>query len=383
MSRVTYESDIRFLREHTNLIELGQCDDARIAIAPDFQGRVMTATLAGDSGASYGWVNRPFIIEGRDDPKFNNYGGSDRFWLGPEAGQYALFFKNGDEFDMDNWKCPPEFTTGPFSVTASSDTSVELATTFAVTNYSGRRFDCDVTRTINLVTRDELTNDLGITIDDSVKTVAYESLNTLTNAGSDDWGLDIEENREKGMICLWTLGMMKGLANGRVIIPFIPGAEAELGPKVIGDYFDQVPADRLKIAEDFCSFRCDAKQAGKIGVRSGRAKNVFGCYDIANKQLTIVKFNLPADAADRKYVNPAWEHQENPFEGDGPNSYNDTGTDDGEATFFELESSSPVCDLAPGESMTHTHRTCHFEGTFEAMNAISKAVLGIDLNDIE
>ncbi len=378
MSRTTYASDIQFLKEHTNIIELSGSDDAKVAIAPDFQGRVMTATLGGDSGASYGWVNRPFIAKGEESDKFNNYGGADRFWLGPEAGQYALFFKDGAEFDADNWVCPPEFTSGPFKVTASDDTSVELATTFAVTNYAGRQFDCDVKRTINLVARTATTDDLGITIDDSVKTVAYESINTLTNAGSDDWG----KNREKGMLCLWTLGMMKGLENGRVIIPFIPGDESQLGPKVIGDYFGQVSADRLKVAEDFCSFRCDAKEAGKIGIRSRRAKNVFGCYDIANKQLTIVKFNLPADAAERQYVNPAWAHQENPFEGDGPNSYNDMGTDDGEATFFELESSSPVCDLKPGDSMTHTHRTCHFEGTFEALNAISTDVLGIDLNDI-
>ena len=30
----------------------------------------------------------------------NVFGGEDRFWLGPEGGQFALYFKAGDPFDL-------------------------------------------------------------------------------------------------------------------------------------------------------------------------------------------------------------------------------------------------------------------------------------------
>ena len=39
----------------------------------------------------------------------NVFGGEDRFWLGPEGGQYALYFKPGDPFDLDHWQVPDAF----------------------------------------------------------------------------------------------------------------------------------------------------------------------------------------------------------------------------------------------------------------------------------
>ena len=36
----------------------------------------------------------------------NVFGGEDRFWLGPEGGQFALYFKPGDPFDLDHWQVP-------------------------------------------------------------------------------------------------------------------------------------------------------------------------------------------------------------------------------------------------------------------------------------
>ena len=40
--------------------------------------------------------------------------GEDRFWLGPEGGQFALFFKKGDPFDLDHWQTPAMMDTEPF-----------------------------------------------------------------------------------------------------------------------------------------------------------------------------------------------------------------------------------------------------------------------------
>ena len=69
---------------------------ARVAIAPEWQGRVMTSTCAGLEGPSFGFVNRDFIEAGKTDPHFNNYGAEDRLWLSPEGGQFSLLFKPGE-----------------------------------------------------------------------------------------------------------------------------------------------------------------------------------------------------------------------------------------------------------------------------------------------
>ena len=377
MSQCNYGQDVAFLRAHADVIELATSDAARVAVVPAFQGRVMTATLAGDDGASYGWLNRPFIAQQpHDDPIFNNYGGADRFWLGPEAGQFALFFGEGQPFDLDTWKAPAGFTTGPFDVAQQGDTDVTLSAQFDVTNYAGTTFDCAVERGIAALTDEELAESLGTSAAADLAAVAFESINTLTNAGASAW------DRAGGLIGIWILGMMKGLGDGKVIIPLVTGDAGDLGPKAKMAYFGEIPPDYAGVREDFVWYKVDGLRRSKIGIPPSRAKNVFGSYDIANRQLTIVRYTLPDNAAALPYVNSAWELQDDPFAGDPIDSYNDPGTEAGEATFFELESSSPAAELAPGQSITHTHMTSHFSGDFDALNALSQTVLGIDLTAI-
>jgi hypothetical protein len=76
---------------------------ARVAVCPDLQGRVMTSAASGDPGSSFGWINHDLLASGKKDPHFNAYGGEDRFWLGPEGGQFALFFAKGATFDLAHW----------------------------------------------------------------------------------------------------------------------------------------------------------------------------------------------------------------------------------------------------------------------------------------
>jgi hypothetical protein len=82
-----------FLTKHTELIELIGPDGARVAVAPRYQGRVMTSSCNGPDGMSFGFVNRDFISAGIPNEHFNNYGGEERMWISPEGGQFSLWFK--------------------------------------------------------------------------------------------------------------------------------------------------------------------------------------------------------------------------------------------------------------------------------------------------
>ena len=91
----TYGAVRDFLVAHTKVVELTGENGERVAICPEYQGRVMTSTSGDLKGMSHGWVNREFIERGATDRHFNNYGGEDRFWLAPEGGPYSLFFAPG------------------------------------------------------------------------------------------------------------------------------------------------------------------------------------------------------------------------------------------------------------------------------------------------
>ena len=97
----TFAYDRTFLTKYKEVIELGS-SNARLLIVNDYQARVMTSTANGDAGKSYGWMNYDLIKSGELVSHMNPFGGEDRFWLGPEGGQYALYFKKGDLYNRKN-----------------------------------------------------------------------------------------------------------------------------------------------------------------------------------------------------------------------------------------------------------------------------------------
>lgn len=383
MSETTYAQERAFLRQRVEILELLCPGDARLLVAPGYQGRVMTSTAAGDEGCSFGWINKPFIEARKDDPRFNNYGGEDRFWLGPEAGQFGLWFAGGEPFDSEHWKTPPGFNTGPFEVTSQGSGAVAMTRRFDVRNYLSTTFHCAVERTITALDRRRVAEHLNVTLPAELSMVAFESNNTLTNAGDAAW------TRRSGLLSIWILGQFKPLSRGCVIVPFKPGPqtpESPLGPKATTDYFGPVPPERCRVGEDHLLFSCDGKFRSKLGISPARTRDILGSYDPDGRFLTIVQFNLPAAPARLPYVNSLWEIQDDPFAGDVVNSYNDgpdpPGSTEQLGPFYEIETSSPAGELKSGESISHVHRTYHFTGGFDSMNDMAVAILGVDLKEL-
>src|SRR5687768_6057080 len=95
ISAASFSDDAEFLKKHTALVVLSNEAGAKVAVAPAWQGRVMTSTAGGDAGLSFGWINRELIASGKVQEHINVFGGEDRFWLGPEGGQFSIFFEKG------------------------------------------------------------------------------------------------------------------------------------------------------------------------------------------------------------------------------------------------------------------------------------------------
>ena len=102
----SFDDDVAFLRQRLEVVVLGEGTGARVAVVPAWQGRVATSTIGGPGAPSYGWINRELAASGKLLPHMNAFGGEDRLWLGPEGGQYSIFFKQGDPFDLEHWQTP-------------------------------------------------------------------------------------------------------------------------------------------------------------------------------------------------------------------------------------------------------------------------------------
>jgi hypothetical protein len=371
----TFGFDVDFLSKHQETIVLKD-GDGQLVICPAYQGRVMTSSSNGLEGLSYGWLNYDLIASGKIGEKIHAVGGEDRFWLGPEGGQFSIFFKKGDEFNLDFWRTPAAIDTESYDLVSKSETSATFQKEFSIENYSGNEMKLKVDRSIALLSASELQGVLSTELPENLSAVAYRSSNTITNTGASAW------TKETGALSIWILGMFNPSPSTTIVIPFKEGLEAELGPKVNDTYFGKVPADKLIVDEGILYFKGDGQYRSKIGLNPKRALPFMGSYDEASKQLTIVHYSKPEGVTD--YVNSMWELQEEPFAGDAANSYND-GPVDGSALgpFYELESSSPAAFLASGQSMKHTHTTIHIRGDEKELDAIVKKVFGVDLSEVK
>ena len=375
----TFDDDLAFLRNHTEIIVLSdEQGAARVALAPAWQGRVMTSTAERHAGDSFGWINRELIASGKWQPQINAFGGEDRFWLGPEGSQYSIYFAKGAPFEGANWQVPAALDTRPFRTLSQSKDRAVFEAEFALTNYAGTPFQVAVTREIRLLKEKHAWHHLGVE-PKSLALVAYQSNNTLTNAGQEPW------RKESGLLSIWILGMLNASPSTTVVVPLKPGAESELGSKLtLYTDYGTIPPERLRATDNAVFFRGDAKFRSKIGVSPQRSLGKLASYDVQRRTLTIVQFNQPQGV--NSYVNSLWGSQKRPYGGDAINSYNDGPPTPGAkpfGAFYELESSSPAAALVPGESLEHIHRTFHLTGSEPELDSVARTVLGVSLSQIK
>lgn len=373
-----FSDDLSFLSRYMEVIVLEDTiDGGRVAISPALQGRVMTSTTGGESSMSYGWINRDLFESGDTLEQINVFGGEERFWLGPEGGQFSLFFEGGDPFDLEHWQTPRLIDLEPFDLVSQDLYKASFSKDARITNYSGFEFSLKIRREISILTGAQIEDALGIDLPASLNQVAYRTVNILTNQGETPW------EKETGLLSIWLLGMFNHSPGTVVIAPYLSGAESELGPIVNDTYFGKVPPDRLFLTEKAILFKGDGQYRSKIGLSPLRATDVLGSYDLSNNSLTMVKYDKPEGITD--YVNSMWELQEKPYAGDVINSYNDGPPAEGEkplGPFYELETSSYAAALFSGESLIHTQNTFHFEGDERALSALMERILGVSTNEI-
>ena len=221
---VTFADDLAFLRKYSDVVILSdRARNARVIIAPQYQGRVMTSTASGDFGASFGFIHRGNIEKNERAEHINVFGGEDRFWLGPEAGQFGLFFAPRAPFDLAHWQTPEPIDWSPWYVASQSSQQVSLFRSLQLVNYSGTSFTLKAERTIRVLERGAIAQAFGVSIPADAGIVGWESENIIRNTGDAPW------RKDTGLLSVWTLGMFKPSPRTTIVLPFRPGSESELG----------------------------------------------------------------------------------------------------------------------------------------------------------
>jgi len=369
----TFGYDLDFLKTHDSVIVLRSDEGkAEVIVSPKYQAKVFTSTADGENGKSFGWIHYK-AFTGPADAHMNGYGGENRIWLGPEGGKYSLFFPKGAAMEFTNWKTPAAYDTEAWRVIRQDSTSVTMQKDMQLVNYAGTPLSLSVMRDVTILSRSVIDGMLS-SHDTALKVVGYRTNNTLTNIGAKEW------TEATGMPCLWMLDMFNPSPATVIVIPHKKGGAGE--KIATTDYFGEVPSDRIKITDSTLFFKADGKSRGKLGIHPGSALPRAGSYDAQNKVLTVTLFDIDSSG---KYLNQEWKTTKPAFSGDAVNAYNDGPLADGSqmGPFYEIESVSPAAFLKPGESLHHQHMVFHFTGDEAALDKVSRAWLGVSLEEIK
>lgn len=356
-----YQQDKEFLQQYTTLCALTD-GQREVLVAPALQGRVLTSTYDTKSGSSFGWLNYKLFQSQEKQAHINAYGGEERFWLGPEGGQYSIYFKQGTDFIFDNWQVPKELDTEPFQLVKQTDKAVSFVQQMEVQNYLGTELSIQVNRDIKILSQMTIEQELGISLA-GIAATAYQTDNKLTNIANEQW------TEKTGLLNIWLLGMFKPSTNNKIIIPI----HNKLG--ITTDYFGHIPTQRLQIYPSHITMSADGKYRSKIGIAPQSATDYAAAYNAEENELTIIKHKKIKGKA--LYLDAKWELKSNPFSGDIINAYNDGCLENGQqmGPFYELETSSHTANLNSGESIMHTQQTFHLKGM--NIKAIAEKILGI------
>ncbi|HHU96445.1 MAG: hypothetical protein QM237_01395 [Bacteroidota bacterium] len=373
----TFGYDVHYLSgKDPDLIVLKSKDEkAQLILSSKYQAKVFTSTVNGLGGNSHGFVNYRFFDSGLVDEHINGFGGENRFWLGPEGGQYSIYFEPGSEQKFNNWYVPKPIDTESWETEKITDNETVFIKEMSLPNYLGNRLHLKAKRKVTLLENEQVEKSLHVSLPEGVQVMGYSTENSVTNLNDFEW------TEKTGTVCIWMLDMYPPSEKAVTVIPYNKGCESALGVVVTSDYFGEIPVNRLVDKEGVLYFKTDGKSRGKLGLNAKRTTGVAGNYNPLTRCLTIITFDVHPEAT---YLNQEWNPGRNPLIGDLLNAYNDGPLEDGSimGPFYELESSSPAAFLKPGETLTHKHDVYHFVGDQEELTLLSQALLGIDLKKV-
>jgi hypothetical protein len=375
MQTMKFREAMELLRDTGNdpILLRGRQPGKEVLCAPSLVGRVLTSTYETASGESLGWIGVEAIQSGPADPVFNNFGGEDRLWFGPEGSQFGLHFSSREQ-TFSHYRVQYGMSAQPYNVTLVSPRNdfVVMKASIQLKNLAGTQFDIEVERTVRIVDYCPYT----VGVPGEAEFVGFQTENVVTNRSR------LPISNETGLLCCWTPGQHPSKSHSMVVIPFRAGPSSELGEPIREDYFrdlcigGKLPTDRWWIGNDYALMKADNRCRVKVGVGPRRAENRLGSIDLDSFELTIHDFDLYPEIP---YVAPYWRElsPSELKEGEAASVYIDGPQEAGSDTqdFYELETLSPAMPLKPGEVFIHRNRVFHIRGNQSAMDLIAQRFL--------
>jgi len=331
---MSYHDALNYLVQKTPVIELYDQLGGRVAVCPEWNGRVLTSTNGGLSGDSFGFIN----VRAIDTECFEDFGGEDQWTLSPLIYSY--------------------------SVESIKEHQAVLQRTLRMADANGTPVEFHLTRSISLLSRKQAGTIFGDAIADSleqsdVSVVGFCTENTV-------------RPQERACVASRQRGMFNANPHAAIIVP-IPRVSFMSEPfSVDVDYLGGAPHGRIRYLSQTMLIRADGQRRCQVTMPFAPSPPIFGAIELRSGTLTLWTFDLPNDYPDK---------------GDALRIYNSGclrphGSEFDWTTYYEMNCFAAARELEPEHSFTSCRNTLHLNADNTVLGDVVQQVFGVSLENI-
>ena len=328
---MSYHDALNYLVQRTSVIELYDQFGGRVAVCPEWNGRVMSSTNGGLEGDSFGFIGVQAIETGCVE----DFGGEDQWTLSP------LIYS----FDIESIK----------------DNKTILQRSLRMADANGVPVELHLTRTMTLLSR----NQAGAMFDSAIADVLEQSEVSVVGFHSEN----TVRTQERAYVGSRKRGMFHASPHSAVIVPASPASFTQEPFSVDIDYLGGAPHGRVWHLPDTLLIRADGQKRCQVTMPFSTAPPIFGAVELRSGTLTLWTFELPDD----------------PEEGDAVRIYNPGHLHGDEldwAAYYEMNCFAAARELQPEQPLTFCQCTLHINADNALLDGLIQEIFGISLEQI-
>jgi len=259
---MSYDDALNYLAQKTAVVELYDQLGGRVAVCPEWNGRILTSTCDGLKGYSFGCVNVPAI----EAERFENFGGEDHWTISP------LIY--------------------PFTVESIKENNVVLRRDIPMADAHGKRVALSLRRSLSLLSRRKLGDWFGEAVadaleQDEVSAVGFRSENSV-------------RTQEKTHLASRQRGMFNASPHAFIIVAALPNGftandDESLPFPVDINYLGGSPHGRIRHLPQALLIRADGHGRCQATIPYWAAPPILGAAELRFGTLTLCTFDVPGE----------------------------------------------------------------------------------------
>jgi hypothetical protein len=335
---MSYHNALNYIAQKTSVIELYDQSGGRVAICPEWNGRVLTSTNGGLEGDSFGYVN----VQAIETDRCEDLGGENLGTFSPLRYSY--------------------------SVESIKKHRALLERTHRMADSNGVSVEFHHTREISLLSPFQA----GEIFADAVPEGAAAVMEILERSDVVSVGFCVEcavRAQEKAHLA----GRQRGMFNASPHTAVIVSAPPVFSPEPFSadvDYLGGAPHGRIRHLDEALLIKADGQGRCQVTMPFANAPPVFGAIERKSGTLTLWSFDLPDDY---------------PGTDDMIRIYNPGRSQGGEsdwATYYEMNFFSAVREVSPEHPLEHVQSTLHINADNAILDELIQKIFGLSLESI-